>query len=63
VTGVYARIYAREFDPPEPWVGLHFRLSTVGQRRHEVSVGGLSDAELRWVARVVAAEHRRRVAP
>ena len=52
--------YAADLAPPHPWQYLYFRMADRGGRKHESIILHLTNAELRWVGRVVAAEMRRR---
>lgn len=49
------------FEPPEDWDTFTVMLKLSGTRHIQKAVTSLTDAELRWVGRVVAAELNLRV--
>ena len=52
-------VRSMDYDPPEGDRYLYVQVWRAS-RRHNLSVGALSDARLRWLARVVTAELQRR---
>ena len=56
--GVGKGVFSGDYDPPQPWrlFGIKLRLRGIVDHATERTVGGLTNAELEWVARVVVAE-------
>ncbi len=57
-------VSSTDHAPPLPWCRFYVSMHEPGRggRETERSIGGLTDAELQWVARVVLAESQARTA-
>lgn len=56
-------VFAGDYQPPSEWTKFYIRLDSAYRNHYTArAVGGLSDEELAWVARVVLAEldHRQK---